>query len=68
MTKIIDTRLNDFSLPVHISSDNEYVNALDNVLCAYSKHIHSIIGLQPQTVKKTESNIETIKQNTINSH
>lgn len=61
MPKIIDTRLNDFSLPVHISSDNEYINSLDNVLCAYSKHIHSIIGLQPETVKKTDSNIEAIK-------
>ena len=39
MAKIIDTRLNECPLPVHIQSDCDYYYTLENIFNNYYKHI-----------------------------
>lgn len=59
-TLFIDTRLNDFGLPIVANYDNDYYLKLHEKLDKYYKHIETIENLPIKTVKSTLSNIENI--------
>lgn len=62
MAKIIDTRLNEFPLPVHIQSDCDYYYTLENIFNNYYKHICKIDNIEENTRQTVAANIQIIKK------
>lgn len=62
MAIMIDTKLNEFPLPVHIQSDCDYYSTLENILNNYYRHICKIENIEGNTRYTVAANIQIIKK------